>query len=160
MCFCKKQPHIVTERLASHFSLSDQLLTLILNFLSERVQQGFVNGELSKMPISNTSSPQGCVLSPHLFTCTPTAAGLYRRTGISLNFLMTLSSYLHFKAQNHIISPAIPEFVKSAMTIILASVFPKQEKWSLTSDTILSIMSVLYMVKMFMLWYRICFEFL
>ncbi len=61
------QPHILIERLSSHFQLPDQILLLLLNFLTNRVQRLLVNGHMSKLLISNTGSPQGCVLSPLLF---------------------------------------------------------------------------------------------
>lgn len=65
--FNKMQPHILIERLDSYFNLPHQLLILILNFLTERVQQVFVNGQMVNMSIFTTGSPQGCVLSPLLF---------------------------------------------------------------------------------------------
>lgn len=39
--FNKMQPHILIERLASYFNLPDQLLTLFLNFLTDRTHNGF-----------------------------------------------------------------------------------------------------------------------
>lgn len=65
--FNKMQPHILIERLASYFNLPDQILLLLLNFLTDRLQQVFVNGHMSSIITSNTGSPQGCVLSPLLF---------------------------------------------------------------------------------------------
>lgn len=65
--FNKMQPHILIERLANDFQLSNQLLLLLLNFLTDRIQRVFVNGQLSQPISSNTGSPQGCVLSPLLF---------------------------------------------------------------------------------------------
>lgn len=65
--FNKMQPHILIQRLASDFNLPDQLLVLILSFLTGRVQQVLVNGLRSTSSVTNTGSPQGCVLSPLLF---------------------------------------------------------------------------------------------
>ena len=65
--FNKVQPHILINRLASHFRRPDQLLMLFLNFLTERTQQVLVNGKLSNSVVTSTGSPQGCVLSPLLF---------------------------------------------------------------------------------------------
>ena len=61
--FNKMQPHILLERIASYFNLPDQLLMVILHFLTERVQQVFVNGKMSNTTMSNTGFPQGCLLS-------------------------------------------------------------------------------------------------
>lgn len=65
--FNKMQPHILIERLANEFQVPNQLLLLLLNFLTDRTQRVFVNGQLSQPITSNTGSPQGCVLSPLLF---------------------------------------------------------------------------------------------
>lgn len=60
--FNKMQPHILIERLSSHFMLLDQILLMILNFLTNRLQQVFVNGRMSSVIQSNIGSPSG--LSP------------------------------------------------------------------------------------------------
>ena len=65
--FNKMQPHILIQRLSSYFNLPDQFLLLLLNFLTDRKQQVLVNGALSDVVVSNTSSPQGCVVPPLLF---------------------------------------------------------------------------------------------
>lgn len=65
--FNKVLPHILIERLALHFNLPNQILLWVLNFLTDRVQRVLVNGQLSDPIISNTGSPQGCVLSALLF---------------------------------------------------------------------------------------------
>lgn len=65
--FNKMQPHVLIERLASHFMLPHQILLMILNFLTGRLQQVLVNGHMSSVISSNTGSPQGCVLPPLLF---------------------------------------------------------------------------------------------
>ncbi|KAA8590463.1 hypothetical protein FQN60_014397, partial [Etheostoma spectabile] len=49
--FHKIQPQILIERLASYF----------------KRQQFYVNGNISSVIVTNTGSPQGCVLSPLLF---------------------------------------------------------------------------------------------
>lgn len=55
--FNKMQPHVLITRLASHFSLLSQLLTVLLDFLTDRTQCVLVNGN-----VSNTGSPQGCLI--------------------------------------------------------------------------------------------------
>ena len=65
--FNKMQPHILIERLASYFKLPDQLLVLLLDFLTDRIQQVLVNGHIKNTKVSNTGSPMGCILSPLLF---------------------------------------------------------------------------------------------
>ncbi len=47
--FNKMQPYILIERLASYFNLPDHLVTLFLNFLTDRTQQVLVNGVMSKI---------------------------------------------------------------------------------------------------------------
>lgn len=110
--FNKMQPYILIERLASYFNLPDQLLMLILNFLTERVQQVFVNGQMSNTSVSNTGSPQGCVLSPLLFIMYTDSC----RTSQERRFLVKFSddtvllSLLQGSESDH--GPALPEFVK------------------------------------------------
>ena len=65
--FNKVQSHILIDHLASYFKLPDQLWVLLLDFLTNRIQQVLVNGCMSRIRLSNTGSPQGCVLSPLLF---------------------------------------------------------------------------------------------
>lgn len=94
------QPHILIERLASYFDLPDQLLMLILNFLIERLQQVFVNEQMSKLSVSDTGSSQGCVLSPILFKMHTDSC----RSSLENRFLVKISDdtvlYLYFKAQS------------------------------------------------------------
>ena len=61
------QPHILIDHLASYFKLPDQFLLLLLDFLTNRIQQVLVNGHMSRIRQSNTGSPQGFILSPLLF---------------------------------------------------------------------------------------------
>lgn len=65
--FNKIQPHILIERLASYFKLPDVLLMLCLDCLTDRIQQVWVDGLMSSTKVTNTGSPQGCVLSHLLF---------------------------------------------------------------------------------------------
>ncbi len=75
--FNKMQPHILIEQLSSYFNLPNQILLLLLNFLTDRIQRVFVNGSMSSVITSNTGSPQGCVLSPLLFiVCTNSCRSL------------------------------------------------------------------------------------
>ena len=109
--FNKMQPHILIERLSSYFNLPDQLLLLILNFLTERVQKVFVNGIMSTTTVSNTGSPQGCVLSPLLFIMYTDSC----RTSLENRFLVKFSddtvllSLLQGSEVDH--GPALPEFI-------------------------------------------------
>ncbi len=109
--FNKMQPHILIKRLSSYFNLPDQLLLLILNFLTERVQQVFVNGKMSTATVSNTGSPQGCVLSPLLFIMYTDSC----RTSQENRFLVKFSddtvllSLLQGSESDH--GPALSEFV-------------------------------------------------
>ena len=65
--FNKMLPHVLIERLSSYFNLPNHILTLLLNFLTDRTQRVLVNGVMSETLVSSTGSPQGCVLSPLLF---------------------------------------------------------------------------------------------
>ena len=61
------QPHILANKLVSYFSLDNQLVLWIIDFLTNRLQRVFVNGCLSELSLTCTGSPQGCVLSPLLY---------------------------------------------------------------------------------------------
>lgn len=51
------QPHILAEKLSTHFHLDNQLIPWITDFLTNRSQRVLVN---------NIFSPQGCIVSPLL----------------------------------------------------------------------------------------------
>ena len=76
--FNKMQAHILIERLASYFDLPVQILLLLLNFLTDRIQRVFVNGHMSTSITSSTGSPQGCVLSPLLFIMCTDCCGSFQ----------------------------------------------------------------------------------
>ncbi len=61
------QPHVLINRLLEQFTLSNNIVGWILDFLTNRTQRVRVNGTLSDQVCSSTGSPQGCVLSPLLF---------------------------------------------------------------------------------------------
>ena len=65
--FDNMQPHILIDHLASCFKLPDQFVVLLFDFLTDRIQQVLVNGRMSRIRLSDTGSPQRCVLSPLLF---------------------------------------------------------------------------------------------
>ncbi len=62
--FNKMLPHILVERLASCFNLPDQILLLLLNFLTDRTRQVFVNGHISKHHLLGYWLPAGLCPSP------------------------------------------------------------------------------------------------
>ncbi len=93
--FNKMQPHILMERLASHLNLPDRLLLLILDVLTERVQQLLTSGQMSRRSVSRV-----VCCHPSYSSCTWIAAGLPRRTGFSFSFPMTLFFYLCVKVQS------------------------------------------------------------
>ena len=66
------QPHLLTEKLLE-MDVNPSLIRWIHSFMTERPQQVRVGGALSSVSVTNTGAPQGCVLSPALFT-TYTAA--------------------------------------------------------------------------------------
>lgn len=61
------QPHVLVNRLAEQFKLSNNLGGWILDFLTNRTQRVRIKNSLSVQVTSSTGSPQGCVLSPLLF---------------------------------------------------------------------------------------------
>jgi hypothetical protein len=61
------QSHVLVNALPS-FGISAKLQMLILDYLTERKQYVQVKESLSGVRTINTGSPQGCVLSPVLFT--------------------------------------------------------------------------------------------
>ncbi len=110
--FNKMQPYILIERLASYFNLPDQLLTLFLNFLTDRTQQVLVNGVMSKTWVSNTGSPQGCVLSPLLFILYTDSCRSLKENSFLVKFSddTALLSLLQGAESDH--GRALPVFVK------------------------------------------------
>lgn len=110
--FNKMQPLILIERLASYFNLSDQLLALFLNFLTDRTQRVLVNGVTSKTQVSNTGSPQGCVLSPLLFILYTDSCRSFKEDSFLVKFSddTALLSLLHGTESDH--GSALPDFVK------------------------------------------------
>ena len=61
------QPHILLKRL-SELNVPDDLCLWILNFLTNRKQFVKIGKTYSSISTVNTGAPQGCVLSPFLFT--------------------------------------------------------------------------------------------
>ena len=61
------QPHLMLEKLMS-MSVNPTLLKFIMSFLTNRKQKVRVGQTLSSEKTTNTGAPQGCVLSPVLFT--------------------------------------------------------------------------------------------
>ena len=61
------QPHIMVEKLLS-LSVNKNLIDWILDFLTNRTQYVKINETISKLCKLTTGAPQGCVLSPTLYT--------------------------------------------------------------------------------------------
>uniref|UniRef100_A0A1A8LS20 Reverse transcriptase domain-containing protein n=3 Tax=Nothobranchius TaxID=28779 RepID=A0A1A8LS20_9TELE len=110
--FNKMQPHILIERLANVFNLPDQLLLLILNFLTGRTQRVLVNGQISLPLMSSTGSPQGCVLSPLLFILYTDSCRVTQNNRFLVKFSddTVLMSLLSGSEINH--GPALSDFVE------------------------------------------------
>ncbi len=64
--FNKMQPHILMERLASHLNLPDRLLLLILDVLTERVQQLLVDKCQGGLCLTQVT-PGLCVVTPPIY---------------------------------------------------------------------------------------------
>lgn len=100
------QPHILIERLASYFYLPDQLLALLLNFLTNRTQQVLINGVLSKTLDANKDVSFFLYFLFYILT----AVGALRQIAFLLNFQMTLLCCLQGTESDH--GNALPDFVK------------------------------------------------
>ena len=61
------QPYILTQKMISKFSLQHDLVLWIVDFLTNRCQQVFVNMPFPVRAVTCNGSPQGCVLSPLLY---------------------------------------------------------------------------------------------
>lgn len=65
--FSTRQPHILFSKLLG-MGVYSNLLLWIFNYLSQRPQYTKIKYAKSNITHTNTSAPQGCVLSPTLFT--------------------------------------------------------------------------------------------
>ncbi len=65
--FNKIQPHLMMSKLRD-MNVNSNLVLWINNFLTQRQQYVSFQGAKSNVIITNTGAPQGCVLSPILFT--------------------------------------------------------------------------------------------
>ena len=61
------QPHILASKLVN-LNLNKKLILWIIDFLTHRCQYVKLNNVQSKIIYTNTGAPQGCVISPLLFT--------------------------------------------------------------------------------------------
>ena len=61
------QPHILFSKL-KNMNLNNRITSWILEFLTNRSQYVNLNGVKSDLITTNTGAPQGCVISPVLFT--------------------------------------------------------------------------------------------
>lgn len=65
--FNTMQPHILLNKMLQ-MGVNRNILKWIFSFLSQRPQYTNVNNVKSDVILTNTGAPQGCVLSPVLFT--------------------------------------------------------------------------------------------
>lgn len=61
------QPHLLLTKL-KNMGVSTTISLWIKNFLTSRLQYVRINSSVSSVKVTNTGAPQGCVLSPVLFT--------------------------------------------------------------------------------------------
>ena len=62
------QPHLMAQKLLSFKCLNNNLIGWLLDFLTQRKQYVRINNTISNIITINTGAPQGCVLSPTLYT--------------------------------------------------------------------------------------------
>ncbi len=62
------QPHILAKKLVENFNLDLNIVCWLVDFLTSRSQRVRVNGVSSNALLSYTGTPQGCFLSPLLFS--------------------------------------------------------------------------------------------
>ena len=91
--------------------MPDHILTLLLNFLTDRTQKVPVNGVISETLVSSTGSPQGCVLSPLLFILHTDSCRCLKEGSSIVKFLDdTALLTLQDTEADH--GHALPDFVK------------------------------------------------
>jgi hypothetical protein len=61
------QPHLLVDKLLA-MDVNPRLISWVHSFMTSRPQQVRVGSTLSDVMVTNTGAPQGCVLSPVLFT--------------------------------------------------------------------------------------------
>ena len=61
------QPHVMVQKLKD-LNVSNDIIAWVLEFLTHRRQHVKLNDSLSELVQINTGAPQGCVLSPTLYT--------------------------------------------------------------------------------------------
>lgn len=99
------QPHILIDRLASLFNSPDQILLLILNFLTDRAQWVSVNEQTCHTIVTNRA-----VFCPRYFlSCILIAAGHPSQT-VSLSNSRMIQHYLHGSQSDH--GCALPTFIQ------------------------------------------------
>ena len=62
------QPHVLIQKLLKYENINKNLIGWILNFLTKRSQYVKLNKTFSNLIFLSTGAPQGCVLSPTLYT--------------------------------------------------------------------------------------------
>ena len=62
------QPHILVQKLLTYETINKNLIGWILQFLTKRTQYVKLNKTFSNLICQSTGAPQGCVLSPTLYT--------------------------------------------------------------------------------------------
>ena len=62
------QPHMLTQKLLTYPKINKNMIAWILDFLTSRQQYVKLNNVHSNLISLNTGAPQGCVLSPTLYT--------------------------------------------------------------------------------------------
>ena len=106
------QPHLMMRKLLE-FDVNPVLISWVFSFLTKRTQRVRVGQVLSDAITTNTGAPQGCVLSPTLFTLYTADCRLRDRVNLLLKFADDTSlSGLILKNDELAYRNAVEELVK------------------------------------------------
>ena len=105
------QPHILANKLVSHFSVDNHLVVWIIDFLTNRSQRVFFNGCFSELSLTCIKSPQGCVLSPLLYILYIDDCRSNHFNGFLVKFADDSALLSLLKGSEQYQGPALTEFV-------------------------------------------------
>ncbi len=134
------QPHILAKKLVENFNLDLNIVCWLVDFLTSRSQRVRVNGVSSNALLSSTGTPQGCFLSPLLFSLyTDDCRSVFEGRHI-IKFADDSVIFLYFHKKN--IVPVLPVVIKGHQVELvkedkyLGTVFDDKLKFEANTDMI------------------------